>query len=417
MYSRGGGLDQRFSTVGLWAGLALASACALLAGNAGASTPIQTTDAGIVGASMQAAPAGVVNSWNDTEMRGATPARTPSPPTTAFDVKPLGGGTASAAGVFLPQDTTAFPLRVHGRIFFRIGTVEYVCSGTVISSRGRNVVLTAGHCVYDFEQSEFASEMVFVPGYDGTAEQPAPFGTWAAAAVFTQTAFRDEGSLSHDIGAVVLSKPVENRVGSRGVAFDLNPDGRSFTIFGYPVEPNSQFTGESLVGCRSSTRGRDTVGSAPSPIAAGPCTMQDGSSGGGWVTDGRYVNSVVSYTYCDSTPTACGIIFGPYFGDQAKSLYTYPAVGGSVKPVIRITSGPPPKIRQSSARFDFAGSGSTPLTYRCRLDSSPFRNCSSRVIAKRLSVGRHILQVRAVDQTGNASRKTVERVFTVLRRR
>jgi hypothetical protein len=116
-------------------------------------------------------------------------------------------------------------------------------------------------------------------------------------------------------------------------------------------------------------------------------------------------------------PSLCGVVYGPYFTSQAKELYTYPAVGGSASPTVRIASGPRRGIKVRYARFSFTGSGSTPLSYRCKLDRRDYIRCGSRVIARRLSPGRHVLRVRSVDQTGRFSRRTAVRIFRVLRRR
>jgi hypothetical protein len=383
-----------------------------------AAAPVESSDPRIAGATFEASPAEVMLSWTDEAMREAVPVDPPSPPATAFDLAAPGEGAgASADGVFIPGDVTAWPQRVHGKIFFRFGEQEYVCSGTVVNSRGRNVVMTAGHCVFQRGGAGYASEMIFVPGYDGSAlaDDQAPLGTWAAEAVFTTAAYVDQGRLSHDVAAVVLSRQIENPIGARRIAFDLDPAGREYTIFGYPVRPDPPFNGNKLFGCRSVGLGRDTIQPAPEPVAAGPCLMQNGASGGGWVSGG-YLNSVSSYTYCDGVPSMCGLIYGPYFSSQAKAVYTYPAVGGSTTPTVRVVSGPRPRIRTRFARFTVAGSGSTPIGFRCQLDRRSYVRCGTRVIARRLSPGRHVLRVRSVDQTGSYSRNTARRIFRVLRR-
>jgi hypothetical protein len=211
----------------------------------------------------------------------------------------------------------------------------------------------------------------------------------------------------------VLADPIEDRIGARGIAFDLDPGARSFQIFGYPAKPNPPFDGSKLIGCDVETLGRDASVGAPSAIAAGPCSMGPGSSGGGWVTEGGYVNSVVSYGYCSSNPNLCGTTYGPYFTSQALSLYTYPAVGGSVAPTVSFASVPPAKVRGRSVKFRLAGTGSTPIGFRCRLDRRAFVACGPGVRITRLSPGKHVLKVQARDQTGRNSR-VLSRSFRVV---
>ncbi|MEK6252575.1 MAG: hypothetical protein AABM43_11645 [Actinomycetota bacterium] len=57
--------------------------------------------------------------------------------------------------------------------------------------------------------------------------------------------------------------------------------------------------------------------------------MQEGSSGGGWVTPAGAVASVVSHGSCEFDPSTCGQIAGPFFGDTIKTLYN--KAGGSAE--------------------------------------------------------------------------------------
>jgi hypothetical protein len=375
---------------------------------------------------METPPDVAVASWSPRDFLNAKPAVPPVDPAGAFDVPnlttPSGASTSAADGPFVPTGIEGFPLRTHGKIFFRVGLEEFVCSGTVVSSRGRNVVFTAGHCVYSTEQAKFVDQLVFVPAYDGNSVDLAPLGSWGAAAVFTSSRYVNTGQLSHDIGVVVLENPIEGTTGSRRIAFDLDPAGRQFTIYGYPAKPTPPYDGKTMIGCRSETKNRDSGQGSPFPIAGGPCDMQGGSSGGGWITGGGYLNSVISYGYCDDAPSLCGLTFGPYFTDQAKDLYTNPAVGGSVTPTVRFVSGPGKRVRSRSVKFKVSGSGSTPLSYRCKLDRQPYVNCGASIRVNRLSPGKHVLKVIARDQTWNPSvaqarkqSRVISRVFRVVR--
>jgi len=72
--------------------------------------------------------------------------------------------------------------RTIGKVFFldRQGNHQW-CSATSIQSRHRNLVATAGHCVYEKGKDVF-SKWVFVPGsYQGKA----PWGIYAGAYAFT----------------------------------------------------------------------------------------------------------------------------------------------------------------------------------------------------------------------------------------
>ncbi|MEX0620800.1 MAG: trypsin-like serine protease [Solirubrobacterales bacterium] len=330
---------------------------------------------------------------------------------------PVGAFSSLASGPFAPEDTDRYPMRTNGKVFFRLGEVDYECSGTVVSSSGRNVIFTAGHCVYDVETAQYVDELVFIPAYQGNAPVVAPFGIWPATAVFTSQRFVEDGLLSHDIGVIVLEDRIQNTVGARGIAFDLSPVQRQFEIYGYPAAPNPPYDGETMIGCRSQATSRDISQGIPNPIAAGPCDMRGGSSGGGWITSRGYLNSVVSYGYCEGVPSLCGLTFGPYFSDQAKNIYTYPAVGGSVSPTVAIVAGPRGRTRGSVATFRFRGAGSTPLRYRCRLDRGSYFSCGSPTRLRRLGRGSHVFRVRAIDQTGRVNSKAALSRFSLAVRR
>ncbi|MFI7703254.1 hypothetical protein [Nonomuraea sp. NPDC049480] len=72
--------------------------------------------------------------------------------------------------------------RTIGKVFFldRAGKYRW-CSATSIQSRHRNLVVTAGHCVYEKGKDVFR-KWVFVPGY---YQGKAPWGVYAGAYAFT----------------------------------------------------------------------------------------------------------------------------------------------------------------------------------------------------------------------------------------
>ncbi|MEV0596563.1 trypsin-like serine peptidase [Nonomuraea cavernae] len=75
-----------------------------------------------------------------------------------------------------------------GKVFFewKDGNLYY-CSGTSIQSQYRNLVATAGHCVYDIAgNDEVVSRWVFVPGY---YQGKAPYGLYIGKQAFTHYDF------------------------------------------------------------------------------------------------------------------------------------------------------------------------------------------------------------------------------------
>lgn len=375
----------------------------------------------VVQKTVRESPASVESSWTAADFRNAMP-RDPSvgaPP--ASDIR-LGPDAAisAARGAFYPTDVTRLPLNLHGKVFFRMGLTTYQCSATLVESRYSSSIFTAGHCVYDPPTGVWAADLVFVPGYENGAE---PYGRFAAISLNTTQGWYantpsgndqpDESELdfSEDIAVATLAgDPAATLGGAEKIAFDLDPAGRAYRIYGYPGLPSPPYDGERLVACGSTVTGRDR--GTPAPLSASPCDMTHGASGGGWMTGG-YLNSVVSYAYCDTTPSRCGRIYGPYFSTAAKALYTSEGVGGGLPPTVEVRHSPPKLVTKRKVIFKFSGEASTPIGFLCGFDRRPFVRCGARTPISRLTPGRRTLRVRSVDQTGLRSQKMITRSFRV----
>jgi len=225
---------------------------------------------------------------------------------------------AQAANAFqVPPPYTSAPTRTNGKVFFTDGGTPFVCSGTALLSGNRSTVWTAGHCVHD-GGSGFHTNWAFVPAY---ADGSRPYGTWTARRLFTTSGWASSGDFSYDLGAAVVSPlggaSLTDRVGGRNVAFNYNRS-QNYAAHGYPAAP--PFNGQRLWVCQSPLRYNDN--SANPPTMGIDCNMTGGSSGGGWIV-GSSVHSVNSYGY----PSLPNVMFGPYQGSVAQSLYTAAAAG------------------------------------------------------------------------------------------
>jgi hypothetical protein len=212
---------------------------------------------------------------------------------------------------------TQAPTSTHGKAFFTLGGNDYVCSGTALLSGNKSVVWTAGHCVNE-GPGAFATNWQFVPAYkDGSA----PLGVYVAENLFTPTAWRNAGDFSYDLGAAVVGPAggtaLTDRVGGRGIAFNTSRS-QTYQSYGYPAAP--PFSGERLWRCTSALQTSDTSAN-PDTLGIG-CDMTGGSSGGGWIV-GSNVVSVNSYGY-NNQPD---VMYGPYQGSVAQSLYTAASAG------------------------------------------------------------------------------------------
>jgi hypothetical protein len=210
---------------------------------------------------------------------------------------------------------TQAPTSTHGKVFFTLGGVDYVCSGTALLSGNKSVVWTAGHCVNE-GPGAFATNWSFVPAYkDGSA----PFGEFPARQLNTTSGWGNAGDFSYDFGAAVVAsaggRQLTDAVGGRGIAFNYNRS-QQFDSYGYPAAP--PFTGQRLWVCDAPLGTNDTSAN-PATMGIG-CNMTGGSSGGGWIV-GSSVYSVNSYGYSNQRD----VMYGPYQGSVAQSLYNQAA--------------------------------------------------------------------------------------------
>ena len=307
-------------------GLALA-----MAGPAAASGPA-ASDA-VVGHELGQSPAEIRDYWTPERMREAVPLDQPEAPVAASS-RSFAPYAQAPDQETNPALDTAYPQRLHGILFVSFGAQNASCSATVVTSRNRSVILTAGHCVVQpavegVSGPLWATNVLFVPGYRNGA---GPLGAYAGTASRASFAWTITGDLSEDVGAITLAPlagvPVESALGSRGVSFNrpfntYKKNKTRFQVFGYPAQPAAFYDGERLILCDSPFIGFQVIFQAP----VVPCNMKEGSSGGGWVLKGGLLNSVVSHNACGTTP-ACTTVAGTYFGDTAFKLWS--AAGGGI---------------------------------------------------------------------------------------
>ncbi len=94
---------------------------------------------------------------------------------------------------------------------------------------------------------------------------------------------------------------------------------------------------------------------------------------------------------------------------------TPPSEKPCLPPDTRITSGPSGRTRDRTPTFAFKAIPAQGARFRCKLDSSRYRKCSSPYTLPRLSLGRHTFRVRAANRFG-ADPSPASRRFKVVRR-
>jgi hypothetical protein len=81
-------------------------------------------------------------------------------------------------------------------------------------------------------------------------------------------------------------------------------------------------------------------------------------------------------------------------------------------PDTAITKGPKKKTTKRRPKFKFT-STQAGSTFQCKLDKGPFAPCTSPFVPPKLSLGKHVLKVKAIGPTGVADPSVAIRKFTV----
>jgi V8-like Glu-specific endopeptidase len=252
-------------------------------------------------------PGQIVRYWTPERMQNAKPVERVAGQSPK--AKP-GGGTNPSASVEVPLPYPSAP----GKVFFTDSGINYVCSGTAVTSTNESVVWTAGHCVNE-GPGAFYTNFMFVPAYrDGAA----PYGRFAAPTLVTTTGWQTSGEFGVDLGAAIVGTNASGQSLSDAVAeFPLvfnSARNQTYQVYGYPAA--GKFNGQRLRVCNTAWSRNDT---STFPATMGVrCDMTGGSSGGGWLTGSAAVASVVSYGYSNLK----NVLFGPHQETEAQQLYS-----------------------------------------------------------------------------------------------
>lgn len=255
---------------------------------------------------------GTSGAWTRARMRHAAPfelaaGSAPSLTTSGAVPAALAGTspTVGSRGILsrptAPTDGSARPLvpRTAGKLFFSLNGLDYVCSASAVNSKTKNLVVTAGHCVFDPTTASWGYDFAFVPRYhDGHA----PDGVWRWRAAWAFNGWMADQDPQYD-QALIKMRPRHHRrlvkvVGGNGLAWGYPVKQRSVTIWGWPAE--SPYDGSTAVRCHGRTR----HWYAGSPDAKIHCPMTGGASGGPWLI--HPLNANVGYVFAVTSRRTIG---------------------------------------------------------------------------------------------------------------
>jgi hypothetical protein len=224
-----------------------------------------------------------------------------------------------AFGTYEVLDYDVDPNTVHGKVLATDRGGNYDCSATAVNSANLSVVFTAAHCVRT-KRFGWAQDFIFIPSY---FQGQQPFGAWVWDALLTPSKWlerrrrkrRLRENPNFDFAAVVLAPqngvPVVDAVGGAGFAWNEPRGVQPFRAFGYP---GNFFDAQRMMACFSPPLRGPDFGRGP-PTVGITCGMREGASGGGWLIEDEFLNSVTS-----GVLKGTNFVVGPYFGNAAAGL-------------------------------------------------------------------------------------------------
>jgi V8-like Glu-specific endopeptidase len=241
--------------------------------------------------------------WNRARLLGALPFRL------AAGHLPLPGQSADSRTAGARSG-----LRV-GALFEHGPTGNHFCTASVVSSPGKNLLITAAHCINGGKGSSgYDSDIAFVPDYRDGQE---PFGVWTPAKLIVAPQWANSSDPDFDVGFVVLEpnhgKNIQQVLGASRLGTD---QGYHYLVHvtGYPDSENVPITCVNWTSRFSDTQ-----------LKFECAGYTGGTSGSPWVTKfiagshtGTIVGVIGGYQQGGDTPS---LSYSVRFGPAILALY------------------------------------------------------------------------------------------------
>ncbi|MFG2993327.1 trypsin-like serine peptidase [Streptomyces sp. NPDC048257] len=206
------------------------------------------------------------------------------------------------------------PAAFTGALFTNGLDSDHFCTATVVGSPGRNMIITAGHCLLEGDQSDGSA--VFAPAY---ANGVAPYGTWKIEEVFEDDRWAEGTDDDYDLAFARLAPDAQGRtiedVTGAAVLDTSGRAGEEVTVTGYPADRKVPRTCTSVAVRESPTQQRFDCADFPG-----------GTSGSAWIArDGKIIGIL---TGGDTDDVSTSTVLGEY----AASLYAKATAKPAAKP-------------------------------------------------------------------------------------
>ena len=221
-------------------------------------------------------------------------------------------------------DPRSYPYSTCGKLFVTFGGQDLWASAAVVGSK--NVILTAGHAVYDRRTGSWASNVRFFPQYPLVNPRWNFWGNYMAVNTkYTDTTGRHYDH-AFDYGMIWSDENPGDGVGWLGLIWNASTSGRTWDAVAYPALPNPPFDGHTMCEARGTAAQVLWYGYTDErSITLDNDNMEGGSSGGPWITDYNgayeYANGLQGQAVVDDYHIFW--TYGPYFTEEVKNLFDW----------------------------------------------------------------------------------------------
>lgn len=246
-------------------------------------------------------PVGLLQFWTRHRLIGASPLRGP-------------GFRQTPAPAQAPQAHQALLGSRVGALFLVEGNTNHFCTASVVDSPGRDLLVTAAHCINSGKGGSYRPDVVFIPGYrDGET----PFGIWTVRQLLVAPQWADATDPDFDVGFVVLNslngKNIEDVLGANRLGRDTSYR-YLVRVTGYPDSGAAPVTCLNYTSEQSASQLRFECGG-----------YTGGTSGSPWMTNfdpatriGTIVGVLGGYQQGGDTPA---ISYSAVLGPAIQQLY------------------------------------------------------------------------------------------------
>jgi V8-like Glu-specific endopeptidase len=246
-------------------------------------------------------PGGPLGFWTRARLLGAAPFLPPALRPRPSPGQPRNAHTALAAP------------RV-GALFARDGSSTHFCTASVVASPGKDLLITAAHCINSGKGGGYRQDIVFIPGY---RNGQAPSGIWTPKRLLVAPQWSSDSDPSLDVGFVVLNPRdglnIQQVLGANRLAIDPGYQ-QIVRVTGYPATASAPVTCINRTTRQSATQLRFECGG-----------YTGGTSGSPWVTHfdlrtltGTIVGVIGGYQEGGDTAS---VSYSSYLGQDVLRLY------------------------------------------------------------------------------------------------